>query len=226
MESVSTSLFRVLLLFIALAGCSKNNDDTKINFTIDAGEDVEIVLPEDSVRLNGVYKGQVEPYLVRWSQLAGPMEVIMENENSLNPKISPLYAGVYQFELVVISELKYKRDTVQVTVISPFEEDQEIGENEFIVENLVWDYDWYNTVEIPDFGMRVKNGELFKVFIKRGGSDEWIPVVPDKDYAPGILYTYAVHKLIGAQGPFYQGSLYIHYDGYDTDDSPSVKVIY
>src|SRR4051794_33946717 len=53
-----------------------------------------------------------------------------------------------------------------------------------IVDDLLWIFPWYNAVEVPDFYNKVPRSTPFNVYIKRGKTDEWIPVLQFKEGSP------------------------------------------
>lgn len=98
---------------------------------------------------------------------------------------------------------------------------------EVIIENLSWIFPWYSTLEVPYFDRQLPAGALFKVFIQRGDSAEWIevPLIKD-DSDPGIKYEYFIEKRPDGAGIYAFTSLYIFYYGSDVNDKPSVKISY
>ncbi|WP_332734675.1 Kelch repeat-containing protein [Flavihumibacter sp.] len=87
----------------------------------DAGIDMSITLPKDSVLLDGSASadpdGSITEY--KWSKVAGPPSSFITNFSSAQTMTTGLEQGVYQFELVVTDDEGFlDKDTVQVTVLS------------------------------------------------------------------------------------------------------------
>jgi hypothetical protein len=224
-QKISSQLRLLFVLALLTAGCSKDAEKIMKDFTIDAGDDIELILPQDWVRLNGVYVGQ-DRAEISWQMLEGPSSVEVEDEKTLRPKLYGLQPGVYKFELVVTSNGIVKQDTVQILVLAPFEEDTEIGNTEIILEKIGWTYDWYRSLKIDDFGGLVPNGELFELYIMREGTQEWVRVPPVDQKSDSDKYSYEVSKKVGADGWYYDGTLYLYCGDDGIDDNPSVKIIY
>src|SRR5262245_5667437 len=71
-----------------------------------AGNDTLIMLPVDSIVLNGTSSydpdGSIEEY--RWSKISGPPSLIIKNPGSATPVLQGLNQGTYQFELKVTDD--------------------------------------------------------------------------------------------------------------------------
>lgn len=83
----------------------------------DAGKDTTIVLPENSVVLNGTAStaasGSISSY--NWRLVSGPEQYAIENENSAITAVTGLAEGVYIFELKVV-DTNDSTDVATVTV--------------------------------------------------------------------------------------------------------------
>lgn len=84
-----------------------------------AGPDTTIYLPLDSIQLNASASydpdGTISQY--SWLKVAGPAQYKISNASIINPTISGLFAGTYQFELTVTDNAGIStKDTVFITV--------------------------------------------------------------------------------------------------------------
>jgi len=129
------TLLITLIIVLAVSSCQKQID--KLNQSqaeetasrrggpgnnspvADAGVDITIVLPVNSVILNGSGSydadNNIRSYL--WTKISGPSSFSIANANALQTQVTNLAIGVYTFELKVTDRTKLvDRDTVQVTV--------------------------------------------------------------------------------------------------------------
>ena len=88
----------------------------------DAGNDTTIILPVNSIILNG--SGSTDPdnnitgYV--WTKISDPSSFNIDNANAVQTQVTNLIKGVYQFELKVTDAGGiFSKDTVQVTVQPP-----------------------------------------------------------------------------------------------------------
>ncbi|HEY0058984.1 MAG TPA: T9SS type A sorting domain-containing protein [Flavisolibacter sp.] len=85
---------------------------------VNAGPDLEITLPVDSIRLSGTATdtdGFISSY--KWRKVAGPLQYSFDQISSSHTGISGLVAGVYQFELTATDNVGVAvSDTVRVLV--------------------------------------------------------------------------------------------------------------
>jgi hypothetical protein len=84
-----------------------------------AGNDTAIVLPVNSIQLNGSASsdadGTISAYL--WSKISGPAAGTLTNANTATPTASALAGGVYSYQLTVTDNLGATgKDTVNVVV--------------------------------------------------------------------------------------------------------------
>jgi len=86
--------------------------------TADAGTNVDITLPTNSVKLSGQGKdmdGTVTSY--KWKKSAGPAQYNILSSDKAETEVTNLEQGVYQFELTVTDNSNASaRSTMQVTV--------------------------------------------------------------------------------------------------------------
>ena len=86
--------------------------------TAEAGTNMEVTLPTDSVKLTGKGKdvdGTISSY--KWKKLSGPTQYNIVSSNAAETMIDNLTEGVYEFELTVTDNSNAEgKSTVQVTV--------------------------------------------------------------------------------------------------------------
>jgi hypothetical protein len=87
-----------------------------------AGNAISIVLPQNSVTLNGNASydedGTIASY--KWNKIAGPTQFTVASATQAQTLVNGLVEGVYKFELVVTDNTgAIGKDTVQVTVTAP-----------------------------------------------------------------------------------------------------------
>jgi len=87
-----------------------------------AGNAISIVLPQNSVTLNGNASydedGTIASY--KWNKIAGPTQFTIASATQAQTLVNGLVEGVYKFELVVTDNTgAIGKDTVQVTVTAP-----------------------------------------------------------------------------------------------------------
>lgn len=101
--------------------CLLNNSKSKPPVA-KAGADQVIILPVDSVLLDGSSSYDPDGMLVqyRWSKVSGPAAGIIVNANSASTKIKSMTTGLYLFALTVKDDSGISAaDTVQVMVKDP-----------------------------------------------------------------------------------------------------------
>lgn len=87
-----------------------------------AGKDTTIVLPVDSVTLDGSASSDPEGTISEWiwTKISGPSSFTLRNATMSTTFVTKLATGVYQFELKVKDDLGLSTiDTVQITVDDP-----------------------------------------------------------------------------------------------------------
>lgn len=88
----------------------------------DAGADITIALPKDSVILDG--SGSTDPdgtiVIYKWAKITGPFSANIVKADSSKTLVKALVAGIYQIELTVTDNGGLSaKDTLQVIVIDP-----------------------------------------------------------------------------------------------------------
>ena len=85
----------------------------------DAGRDTLIVLPQDSLRLDGSVSHDPDGRIIeyKWSQIPGTILLAISNQQTAKPTLKNLVAGIHQFELKIIDNDGLSAiDTVMITV--------------------------------------------------------------------------------------------------------------
>jgi hypothetical protein len=86
---------------------------------INAGNDVTLTLPNNSVVLqgSGTLRAGQEFIKAQWSKVSGPSQFNIKDEANANPTVYNLVPGVYEFELAVLDNFgAIGKDYVKVTV--------------------------------------------------------------------------------------------------------------
>ena len=79
-----------------------------------AGNNVDLVLPENSTTLKGSANGSVTSY--KWTKISGPTQCTISNSSSASTTISNLITGHYYFQLKVVNSAgQSASDTVRIT---------------------------------------------------------------------------------------------------------------
>ena len=120
-----------MLIIIGLSGCQKelscyvclNTDQPPTNHppVANAGNDTTIMLPGNTVNLNGSLSfdpdNNITGYL--WTKISGPSSFNITDANAVQTPVINLVQGVYLFELKVTdADALFDRDTIQVTVMA------------------------------------------------------------------------------------------------------------
>jgi len=90
---------QVLINEVSLANCAGGKNQLPV---ADAGKDVVLILPKNSVTLNGSgsdVDGKITSY--RWNKIRGPVTYTIENTNLAAPAVRNLVKGTYVFRLTV-----------------------------------------------------------------------------------------------------------------------------
>ena len=190
---------------------------------VDAGIDLILTLPTNEVDLNGAcVDDENNISLIIWQKINGPASYNLNNTNILQPRLSNLVKGDYQFELTVFDSLGlYDMDTVNILVRNgPI-----ASASSIIFEDRIWIFPWYPSIEVENFDSWIPAGSQYRVYIKRDGMPDWIEV---SSVSPGSTssYEYFIETRPGGAGMYNYGSLYIFYYGFDTNDTPDVKIEY
>ena len=110
-----------VLAFILILSCRKEPVYNNQPPVAVAGKDTIVVLPVDSVVLNGgaSYDPDGNIGSFQWSKISGPSSFTIVNPNSATAIIKNLTTGVYQFELKVSDNTGlYVTDTVVITTVA------------------------------------------------------------------------------------------------------------
>src|SRR5690606_21207914 len=98
----------------------------------------------------------------KWEQVGGPGSCLIQNGETLTPRLLNLDTGVYEFELTVTDSAGlFDKDKVLVNVAAPDSLSQAINdtvsqvirvsEKEFIITNLKWTFPWYANLSVDQF---------------------------------------------------------------------------
>ena len=221
--------FTALLGLFSMAGCKKettansslppgpslpplaSNSAPKAN----AGVDILVILPVNSCVLYGSTSGSnIKSYA--WKKISGPSTYILESPDSLGTKVSNLEKGIYEIELAVTDKTGLTdKDTTTITV-------GEISSNprEIVFKDLSWGHEglfgtllWGTIVGVRNIYTYVPVGNVFKVYIQRDGSPDWVEVAH-----PPLQN--ALYSLV-----FMNGHLGVYSD-FDETDTPNLKIVY
>lgn len=114
----------VAFLLIAMYSCQKelNCFDCSQTPVANAGPDRKIVLPEDSVLLQGDASYSLNNKIIfwKWTSISGPSSFSIINATSANTIVNNLIGGIYQFKLTVTDENGASAsDTINIVVDNP-----------------------------------------------------------------------------------------------------------
>ncbi|WP_348813256.1 PKD domain-containing protein [Flavobacterium maritimum] len=233
----TTNLLGLLLFSVTLltnSGCTEENQPTSLPktnpLTINsaenselisfAGVDFQVILPIDFGWLSGgyAYNETIDNFV--WEKISGPSSYNLESPNSLRTKVSKLEEGIYEFELTVSNKRGLTaKDRVKINVGEMSKTPQELN---FI--DLEWIFPWYSAVEIKNFNL-ITPQSIFKVYIQRDNNPNWEEVTLISEDLTN-KYEYFIETRPDGAGMYNYGSLYIFYYEKDTNDSPSVKIVY
>ena len=95
------------------------NPAPNLSPTANAGNDIEIVLPNTTATLNGSGTdpdGTIVAYM--WAKVSGPAGATLTNNNAANTTITGLTEGVYEYRLMVTDNAgATANDTIRITVL-------------------------------------------------------------------------------------------------------------
>jgi hypothetical protein len=235
---LSSLLFGMLIT--STYSCSKENNQTASNTTttprtmaptVNTGGDVTIELPTNEVSLTGnYYSSSNESFKAVRKKIAGPEKYSLGNPDRLNTRVTGLEEGIYYFELTVINnDGQSDRHAVRVTVVKkPQLRDPNVimGTNEVTFKNIEWIFPWYNALEAKDIYNYVPRDKPLNVFVRRGGTINWMPVERFDPYLPytNHLYDYFIETRPDGAGMYTLGSLYVFYYGTDTNDTCEIRI--
>lgn len=223
-----------LIIFFFIWGCKKEaplSNSTYINPPppppsvkntapiVNAGPDT--ILSTNEITLNGTcVDAENNIRLILWEKISGPTSYNLSNINLLQPRLSNLIHGIYQFKVTVFDSLGLSgADIVKITVPNlPI-----IPDSTVIFKDRTWIQPWYNNIEIENINNWIPTGSSYKVYIRRDGSPFWIEVSP---FSSGMnnLYDYFIETRPNSPAFYHYGSLYINYYGNDISDTPDVKL--
>lgn len=123
-EAIRTNIFILIIGYLFLLSCQKEiscEDCTGNNKPpiADAGHDLIIALPKDSVILDGSKSKDPDGTITRynWINISGPSSFVIITPSSEKTKVKNLLPGIYSFELAVTDNKGLSsKDTVRVTV--------------------------------------------------------------------------------------------------------------
>lgn len=191
---------------------------------VNAGNDIEIMLPGDFVYLNGTYtdaEGGITQVI--WKKIKGPESYNIINSNSLRADVYNLVQGEYEFELTVTDMYGlYGKDTIKVSLHDVNIIPQNAKEK--ILIDQQWQFDWYTNIIIYNFYDLIPSGSLYRIFIKRDSSSTWVNVPAESINNPNSPMEYFIQNLPVATYGY--GSLVIYLYGSDPSDTPDVKIVY
>ena len=156
-----------------------------------------------------------------WRKISGPDFYNIEDDDSASTVISNLVNGNYEFEL----EVKDSKGLVGKDIVMVSVELKSENINEYIFNDLVWQFNWYSHLEIINFKYYIPKGRAYKIYIRRASNPEWF-YVPIYENSSEFLYSYVIQNRPGEPGIYYFGILLLLYSGQDWSDTPSVKVVY
>lgn len=181
-----------------------------------AGEDFQILLPQDFCWLSGSYNetGNNKIENIFWKKISGPSSYIFESPNSLRTKVSKLEKGIYEFELTVTNTKGLTgKDITRITVGEMSQNKEEV-----ILRDMAWVCPMGCYVEIENIYSYLPADSLYQVYIQRDNSSNWEEVIHESSQSPvSVLYTYTL----------YNGNLFIfHYSSSEQEDTPNIKIVY
>ncbi len=218
MKAITFSLLIIVQVFGYLS-CTKDDENlpaqpapTKNTAPkVKTIDQVLLILPNNEITLVGNYTDSERNVReVKWIKISGPASYRLENPNSLSTRLDQLEKGDYLFELRVTDSLAlYGSDTVKVTV-----SDTPASSNELVFTDHTWVFDWSNHIEVEKFNTIISPNAVFKVYIRRESSSDWIEATPLSLFG-NSSYEYFVETRPDGGGIYHFGSLYISYYGND-----------
>jgi len=121
-KSIHQGLTIFILFVLIIASCKPEPPPPPQGYkipTANAGLDIVITLPLDSILLDGSASTARDGNLTKyeWSKISGPATFNITNQAAVRTRVNNLMEGVYQFELKVTNDKGLSAmDTVQVTV--------------------------------------------------------------------------------------------------------------
>ena len=185
------------------------------------------MLPQDWVIFNAsVYDPLQTVETNSLIKINGPDRYHTWNTNEKYAVLSGLEKGDYQFEWTI----KYTngliiKDTLEVSLYDV----SAIPSNakEVILTDQKWAQPLYTEVEVKNIYDIIPAEALFRVFIKRDGSNVWEDVSGSTTEYSTVNYDYSIERrLPDGAGMYTNGSLFITVYGSDATDTPDVKIVY
>ncbi len=194
--------------------------------TARAGSDITVVLPANTVLLDGSSSsdtdGNIREYY--WSNISGPTSANISSPTNQSTEIGFLVEGVYEFKLTIVDNKGYAgSDVVKVFVVYPE------FENEVIFENLTWVA--YRDTNFMDDDLFIESppiplsnlSSLFRVFVKTAFSPNWIEAKTIINGQFSSLFTYFAYS---AGDPAYIHVSSFPWDGRLEGTIASLKINY
>jgi hypothetical protein len=178
-----------------------------------AGGDKLVFLPNNISRLFGGYSTNAQTsFKFLWRKIAGPANYTIETPDSLSTKLSNLSKGIYSFELTITASANnlISKDTCEVIA-----NDTSAAAKEIVYDNRIWRQEgllWGSTITIQNLYTQIPLQSVFKVYIKRDGSNKWEEMLLDDDQA--TYYVVLSNKSLNIWSTM------------DETDTPDIKVIY
>ena len=111
----------LLIAVLSFASCSKTSQQGNRLPVSNAGEDRIIILPADTVQLDGSGSGDSDQIITAysWTKISGPSSFAIINASMAKSIVKNLVEGVYTFELKVTDKFgRSVKDTIIVSVIT------------------------------------------------------------------------------------------------------------
>lgn len=132
--SIARNAIAAGLLIAAVAGCSDiviqdvpgsgtfgpqpSDAPTASAFSVDAGPDLFVALPDRSLGLRAMAANSDTVVDIRWTKMTGPASYRISRADGYTPEIADLEKGIYTFEVVVRDGAgRAARDTLAVHVV-------------------------------------------------------------------------------------------------------------
>ena len=183
-----------------------------------AGKDTTIILPADTVNLNGAASLDTDGTIIDfiWRQISGAKTDIV-NRRTAETIAYWLIPGTYQYELEVRDDKWVTdKDTIMVTVLPPAN-----LKSPYVVENLSWITPFYTNLAVHNIYHSVPHNRPLKVFIQRDSNTGWIEVKHISANINNETYDYFFGD---GSGIYDINTLYINNWGGDVSDTPNVKI--
>jgi hypothetical protein len=196
---------------------TNNNTSTspKQELIVLAGADNQVILPTDYSNLKGAYihlgiVNEIDNLV--WKKISGPSPYIFEKPNSIETKVSKMDKGTYEFELTITDKGGLTaKDTVRV-IVGEFSSPPKV----IIYNDLTWLCPFDCRFVIKNLYSRLPAGSVFRVYIQRDNSPDWIEVIQLSQWTANNHYYYDL----------YNDSLEIYNSNLAVIDTPNIKIVY